>query len=71
MPVLNKYFDRVFQNVALESRLVRWQNTLLRKSCAEVSNAMIDLFNETVAEFTDKKAWKMAEVGNEPELRSR
>ena len=55
-PALNKYFDRVFQNVVVESSLVRWQNTLLSKSRAQVSNAMIDLFTETVDEFTDKKA---------------
>ena len=29
------------------------------------------LFTAIVDEFTDKKAWKVAEVGNKPKLRSR
>lgn len=54
-PALNKCFDRV-RGVELGS--------LTRNSSFERNTFQS---TETVVEFTDKKAWKMAEVGNKPD----
>ena len=57
--------------MAVESNLVRFQETLAKAVLKFRTQYLPRVCTETVVEFTDKKAWKMAEVGNKPELRRR
>ena len=60
--VLNKCSDRVSQNVAVESIFIRLRDTLA-KAVLKYRTQYLYLFSETVVQFSDNKACKMAEVG--------